>query len=79
MASKHREQNIVSLVACPNCGAARGRECFRSAYGPGVHAERRQAWEASKVECAKCGTRHHPGRGPAGYSCAAPLRPLDAK
>jgi hypothetical protein len=79
MASRHREQHIVDAVDCPLCGKPRGQQCFRGAHGPGVHQERREAWEAAKTLCPHCDTRHHAGHGPAGYPCFGQGRYRGAK
>ena len=64
MASRTREQRVISAVSCPTCGAHRGQLCrvnpktLAAARGrPVVHSERRKLWQQqrSPQACSICG------------------------
>lgn len=54
--SQDRERQAIANVACPRCHAPKGRACRDPQTGqpitprgrPYVHAERRQAWQATR-------------------------------
>jgi hypothetical protein len=46
MSAANRERKIVAAIACPQCGAVKGRPCSVRAGRPLVCRERREAWQA---------------------------------